>query len=203
MDGGAHACEHGCTYCYGMVYECCVANHMQGWPKFVNRQWAIAPSSGGKAPAAALSILQYFSSRISDISLSARRGGKETEQAVSVNVSTAYPLEQLVSLSIVASAAFTLQLRIPGWCTHATLAANGAAAGQLQHFWAGPGSFSDGPRKRDFSLHLPLKRGCADCHTRKDHTQEGSHTRSNAMSNNSNAALSARFSLRNLLMTPF
>ena len=28
MDGQPH-CEHGCTYCFGEVYECCVANHMQ------------------------------------------------------------------------------------------------------------------------------------------------------------------------------
>ena len=34
MDGGSDRCEHGSIYCYGLVYECCVANHTQGWPKF-------------------------------------------------------------------------------------------------------------------------------------------------------------------------
>eukprot|EP01052_Picozoa_sp_SAG31_P059724 SAG31_NODE_18988_length_615_cov_1.284884_1_plen_189_part_10 len=152
IDGGADDCEHGCTYCYGMVYECCVANHMQGWcdashqqyvmtnaaahchtcighrrrPKFLSRQWAIGQDGGEPA----LSLLQYFPSSIEGITV--------TEGATaSVNISTSYPFDSEVSLSIFSTGPFSLQLRIPGWCRNATVATNGkirpaAPAGMMQ-----------------------------------------------------------------------
>ena len=39
-------CEKGCTCCFGMVYECCVGNHAQGWPKYAARQCAFKGDDG-------------------------------------------------------------------------------------------------------------------------------------------------------------
>ena len=120
MDGGAENCEHGCTYCYGMVYECCVANHMQGWPKFAARQWAIGQSPGKKPT---LALTQYFPSSIANIDVT-------PGSTVSVNISTAYPFSSDIKLSVAASGPFTLELRIPGWCSNATFSVGGGKARQ-------------------------------------------------------------------------
>jgi hypothetical protein len=89
VDGGPNQCESGCVYCYGMVYECCVANHMQGWPKFVGAQWGVTPGTeagGDGSPALALS--QYFPSTTVGVAVGSA--------LVNVNVSTKYvPLKSL------------------------------------------------------------------------------------------------------------
>ena len=61
-------CERGCTYCFGMVYECCVSNHVQGWPKFIARQFALVPAAapgGGSG----LAAVYYFPSTSSGVDL--------------------------------------------------------------------------------------------------------------------------------------
>ena len=66
------------------MYECCVSNHVQGWPKFAARQFALLPPSTDDAAAPGLAAVQYFDSESPAIVLS--DGSK-----VSVTVKTGYP----------------------------------------------------------------------------------------------------------------
>ena len=103
-----------CQYCYGLLFECCVANHVQGWPKFVMRQ--IQLSSEGS-----LVITQYFSS--------------ETNRAIqllrgitigSLAIETDYPFSETVTVKLEGvSAPFQLEVRIPGWCKEAQVHVDG------------------------------------------------------------------------------
>ena len=109
MDGEPN-CEQGCTYCFGMVYECCVSNHAQGWPKFAARQITVA-SSG------ALAIMHYFSS--SSTRPIALPGGVTI---ASLNIDTRYPFSDTIAVDIKsASGDFDMEVRIPAWATEATV----------------------------------------------------------------------------------
>ena len=66
------------------MYECCVSNHVQGWPKFAARQFALLPPSTDDAAVPGLAAVQYFDSESPAIVLS--DGSK-----VSVTVKTGYP----------------------------------------------------------------------------------------------------------------
>ena len=66
------------------MYECCVSNHVQGWPKFAARQFALLPPSADDAAVPGLAAVQYFDSESPAIALS--DGSK-----VSVTVKTGYP----------------------------------------------------------------------------------------------------------------
>ena len=66
------------------MYECCVSNHVQGWPKFAARQFALLPPSADDAAVPGLAAVQYFDSESPAIVLS--DGSK-----VSVTVKTGYP----------------------------------------------------------------------------------------------------------------
>eukprot|EP01052_Picozoa_sp_SAG31_P054245 SAG31_NODE_14331_length_813_cov_1.082633_1_plen_186_part_10 len=107
-------CESGCTYCFGMVYECCVSNHVQGWPKFAARQFAIAGSN-------TLAAVQYFDST-SDLVL-------PDSTKVSIKVTTMYPFEEKIVFDVKADKAFTFELRIPAWCEGATVTNGGSMIG--------------------------------------------------------------------------
>eukprot|EP00656_Telonema_subtile_P012443 TRINITY_DN16266_c0_g1_i3.p1 TRINITY_DN16266_c0_g1~~TRINITY_DN16266_c0_g1_i3.p1 ORF type:complete len:778 (-),score=153.24 TRINITY_DN16266_c0_g1_i3:294-2627(-) len=110
-------CESGCTYCFGMVYECCVSNHVQGWPKFIARQFALVGQAG-------LALVHYFDST-SQFNL----GGVNK---VSIQLQTGYPFEESVQISCSSAASFELGVRIPGWCGSASITLpNGTVLGQL------------------------------------------------------------------------
>lgn len=92
-------------------YPCCRYNFHMGWPKFVQNSWA-ATSDGG------LAVIAYAPTVVNAIA-----GG----QQVSIAEDTAYPFDEKVSLRIspAHSTTFPLVLRIPGWCSNATVSING------------------------------------------------------------------------------
>ena len=110
-------CENdasNCQYCYGLLFECCVANHVQGWPKFVMRQIQLSADGG-------LAITQYFSSTTTRaIHLS---GGTTIG---SLRVETEYPFSEIVTFNLAdVSAPFRLEVRVPSWCKEAQLYIDG------------------------------------------------------------------------------
>ena len=94
-------------------FPCCRFNFHMGWPKFVQNSWA-ATADGG------LAVLAYGPTTVN----TALAG-----QQVQVTEDTGYPFEEQVRLQILVSnaVAFPLVLRIPGWCSNATVTLNGQA----------------------------------------------------------------------------
>lgn len=92
-------------------YPCCRYNFHMGWPKFVQNSWAATPDGG-------LAVIAYSPTRVT-----ARLGNDQ----VQVTEETGYPFEEQVRLkiSVAAATAFPLKLRVPGWCTNATISVNG------------------------------------------------------------------------------
>ena len=92
-------------------YPCCRYNFHMGWPKYVQNSWA-ATSDGGMA------LLAYGPTVVN--SMAAGRQVQITED-------TGYPFEEQVRLQVAVSnsVAFPLVLRIPGWCSNATITVNG------------------------------------------------------------------------------
>jgi hypothetical protein len=92
-------------------FPCCRFNFHMGWPKFVQNSWA-ATADGG------LAVLTYGPTVVN-----AMAGGKQ----VQITEDTGYPFEEQVrlQLSVSNAVAFPLLLRIPGWCSNATLTVNG------------------------------------------------------------------------------
>ena len=92
-------------------YPCCRYTCHMGWPKFIQNSWA-ATSDGG------LALLTY-----GPVTVNSTVAG----QPVQVSVDTAYPFEEQVRIQIglTNSLNFPLQVRIPGWCTNATVSVNG------------------------------------------------------------------------------
>ncbi len=94
-------------------FPCCRYNFHMGWPKFAANSWA-ATGDGG------LALIAYAPTVVNAMT----SGGQ-----VQITEDTAYPFEEQVRLgvSVSNSTAFPLVLRIPGWCTNATVAVNGMA----------------------------------------------------------------------------
>ena len=103
-------------------YPCCRYNFHMGWPKYVQNSWAATPDGG-------LALIAYGPTVVNAL----LRG-----QQVQITEDTGYPFEEQVRLDVSVSNAvtFPLVLRIPGWCSNATIAVNG----QLQSGIA-PASF--------------------------------------------------------------
>ena len=97
-------------------YPCCLSNMHQGWPKFTQNLWYESPGKG-------LAALVY-----APCSVSATVGGGVK---VKIEESTAYPFVESVSFRISfpgrkkGKAVFPLRLRIPAWCTDASVQLNG------------------------------------------------------------------------------
>ena len=106
--------KHRCQYCFGLLFECCISNHVQGWPKFVMRQVQISMEGS-------VAITQYFWSHTTrSIEL------PDGTTIRSLRIETEYPFSQVITIEIGdASHAFTLELRIPGWCTDARVELDG------------------------------------------------------------------------------
>lgn len=98
-------------------FGCCTANLHQGWPKFVRSLWMATPDDGLMAVAYA------------PCSVATRVAG----QRVDLEVETAYPFEETISITIGldAPARFPIKLRIPEWCTDPVLSVGGESLGEL------------------------------------------------------------------------
>ncbi len=92
-------------------FPCCRYNFHMGWPKYVQNSWA-ATGDGG------LALLAYGPTVVNSMV-----GG----QPVQITEDTGYPFEEQVRLQVALSnsVAFPLMLRIPGWCSNATITVNG------------------------------------------------------------------------------
>jgi hypothetical protein len=111
-------------------FPCCRFNFQMGWPKFVQNSWA-ATADGG------LAVIAYAPTVVN-----ALRGG----QQVQITEDTSYPFEEQVRLDVCVSnaATFPLVLRIPSWCSNATITVNGQLQGgitpasfyRIQRTWA-------------------------------------------------------------------
>ena len=93
-------------------YPCCRFNLHMGWPKYVQNSWA-ATSDGG------LAALAYGPTVVN-----ARVAGGEQVQ---ITEETGYPFEEQIRfrVSLNNATAFPLVLRVPGWCSDATITVNG------------------------------------------------------------------------------
>jgi hypothetical protein len=98
-------------------FPCCRYNFHMGWPKFAQNSWA-ATDNGG------LALVAYAPTVVNSLVRGAR---------VQVVEDTGYPFTDQVSLLVSVSkpVTFPLALRIPGWCTNATVIVNGRAQGRL------------------------------------------------------------------------
>jgi Beta-L-arabinofuranosidase, GH127 middle domain/Beta-L-arabinofuranosidase, GH127 catalytic domain/3-keto-disaccharide hydrolase len=99
-------------------YPCCRFNFQMGWPKFVQNSWA-ATADGG------LAIMAYAPTVVNAM----LPGGQ-----AQITEDTDYPFSDRVRLQICVSnsLAFPLVVRIPGWCSNATVVVNGQMQSNVQ-----------------------------------------------------------------------
>ena len=100
-------------------YPCCLSNMHQGWPKLVQNLW-YATTDGG------LAALVYGPCRVN----AKVKGGVN----VGIREETCYPFDDRITFTIslpegTKEAAFPLILRIPSWCSEASVEVNGESAG--------------------------------------------------------------------------
>ncbi|MEB0263053.1 MULTISPECIES: beta-L-arabinofuranosidase domain-containing protein [unclassified Mucilaginibacter] len=106
----------GTDVCYGILtgYACCTSNMHQGWPKFAQNLWYATPDKG-------LAALVYSPSEVKAYV------GNNTE--VSFKEETNYPFDETIKFTYGAKkgglVTFPFHLRIPEWCTKATIKING------------------------------------------------------------------------------
>ena len=95
-------------------YPCCLSNMHQGWPKFVQNLWYATPDGGAAA-------LVYAPCRVDMLVADGQR--------ISISEETRYPFGETVAFRVTEAcdggAFFGLSLRIPAWCTAASLAIGG------------------------------------------------------------------------------
>jgi hypothetical protein len=94
------------------ISRCCQHNHAQGWPYYAEHLWMATPDNG-------LVALLY-----GEGSVTAKVGNGNT---VTINEQTHYPFDEYIRLQINTKnrVQFPLYLRIPSWCTGATIWING------------------------------------------------------------------------------
>ena len=125
MDVSKGKCNVGAQYGYGLVYECCVANHMQGWPKYVARALSTTASGG-------LIVSQYFDFASQPVQLSSMRTRRLHNTAM-ISVSGGYPFGEKISLNITSTSSLQLSLRVPSWCLNASIACAHNGCTGIQH----------------------------------------------------------------------
>jgi DUF1680 family protein len=107
--------NHGGTdVCYGLLtgYPCCASNMHQGWPKFTQNLWYTTADKG-------IAALIYSPSEVT----TTVANGTE----VTFKEETHYPFEEAVKFTLQTkkAVAFPFHMRIPQWCTKATIKING------------------------------------------------------------------------------
>jgi hypothetical protein len=108
--------RHWGTILFGLDngYGCCTANYHQGWPKFTTHLWTATPDGG-------LAALVYAPSAVH------ARVGENVE--VQMTEETEYPFGDTVKLVLTtpSDVTFPLHVRIPAWCTTASISINDVA----------------------------------------------------------------------------
>ncbi|MCK8494989.1 glycoside hydrolase family 127 protein [Spirosoma sp. RP8] len=110
--------NHGGTdVCFGLLsgYPCCTSNMHQGWPKFTQNLWYTTADKG-------IAALVYAPS---EAKTTVANGIN-----VTINEETNYPFEETIKFTLttdktVKSVSFPFHLRIPEWCTKASIKING------------------------------------------------------------------------------
>ena len=94
--------------------RCCQHNHAQGWPYYAEHLWMATPDNG-------IAAILYNSSEVS-VKVGSGKG-----KLVSLKQTTHYPFDENIKIEISSSTAinFPLYLRIPNWCSGATIKING------------------------------------------------------------------------------
>lgn len=104
----------GTDLCFGVLtgFPCCTTNMHQGWPKFVQNLWHGSADGG-------LAALLYAPCSVKALV----SGGVEVE----LTETTDYPFSDKIHITYNSAhdASFPLHLRIPTWCTNATIRVNG------------------------------------------------------------------------------
>lgn len=107
----------GTDVCYGLLsgFPCCTANMHQGWPKFTQNLWYATADSG-------LAALVYSPSEVK----TTVAGGN----TVAIKETTNYPFSEDIRFTLTmekktAGVTFPFHLRIPAWCSNATVKING------------------------------------------------------------------------------
>ena len=98
------------------VFECCLANHNMGWPKYAQRAVMTATETinlSGQIVTDTLAVLLYHSFEADSVVL-------PSGATASVAVTTDYPFDEVVNVNFSSATAITIALRIPGWCPELT-----------------------------------------------------------------------------------
>ena len=96
--------------------RCCQHNHSQGWPYYAEHLWMATPDNG-------IAAMLYNSSEVT-----AKVGtGKGSD--VTLKQTTNYPFDEHIKIEVhtLKNTNFPLYLRIPKWCSNATITINGNA----------------------------------------------------------------------------
>lgn len=104
----------GTDVCYGLFtgYACCTSNMHQGWPKFTQNLWYATPDGGLAAMVYAPCVVTAWA------------GG----HPVTIAEETTYPFSEAIRFRVVSGGgSFPLRLRVPSWCTGASVLVNGIA----------------------------------------------------------------------------
>ncbi len=96
--------------------RCCQHNHAQGWPYYAEHLWMATPDNG-------IAAILYNSSEVK------AKVGNRTGNIVTLKQITNYPFNENIKIEVNTYSAvdFPIYLRIPGWCTNATVSVNGKA----------------------------------------------------------------------------
>ncbi|MDB5087948.1 MAG: hypothetical protein JWR09_1942 [Mucilaginibacter sp.] len=124
--------------------RCCQHNHAAGWVYYAENSWMATPDNG-------LADQLY-----SEGSVTAKAGNGKP---VTIVTTTKYPFNDQVDLKILTAApnAFPIYLRVPAWCSGASLQVNGksiAVNAQSREYIKLNNKWKNGDR---ITLHLPMK----------------------------------------------
>jgi hypothetical protein len=105
--------------------RCCQHNHAMGWPYYNEHLWMATPDNG-------IAAMLYSESEVT------AKAGKGTQ--VTLKQITHYPFDDKIKIEVTAATTthFPLYLRIPAWCSNASISINAVA----QNASLEPGSYA-------------------------------------------------------------